>query len=450
MRKYRKWTVGPGMDERGETEAVGSPPGAVLPPGPVPGAEVESRPGHPRPGFRSVLANRRYLLFEASVITATTGYSVYAVSIPWLAFENSGSLLVVGLVLFVELGVYALTFLVAPLVDRIADKRTILVVGFPVQAVAAVILAVAAARGELQLPLLLGLVGVLAVVWDFEWAVFQVAPRLLLTKDELFAAGGISSAFGGGATIGGYAAGAGFILLAGPATSGYLYAGLLLAAVGLASVVPLRGPRSEERSYLGGFREGWAYLTSAEGRPLLQLGVLDAVVGFFSTAPPVLVTVFADRSFPDPGLAYGILFTSFVIGGVAVDLTLGYFNPRRRVGLVLVGGLLGGAVALALVGHAPPSLVGTAAVWVLAGGALGAYSSGKVTFEWGFIPRDRLARVTSNLYTFPGVSGAVGAVVLGFLASRLSGLAVAEIVAGVLGAAVVLAVALPAVRRFSF
>ncbi len=438
------------MELPGELTPPSAPPGAVLPPGPVPGADVEAPPGHPRSGFRSVLANRRYLLFEASVIAATTGYSVYAVSIPWLAFENSRSLLVVGLVLFVELGVYSLTFLAAPVVDRVADKRTILVVGFPVQAGAALTLAVAAARGDLQLPLLLGLVGLLAVVWDFEWAAFQVAPRLLLTKDELFAAGGISSALGGGATIGGYAAGAGFILLAGPATSGYLYAGLLLVAVGLASVVPLRGPRSKERSYLGGFREGWEYLRSAEGRPLLQLGVLDAVVGFISTAPPVLVTVFADRSFPDPGLAYGILFTSFVVGGVAVDLSLGYLNPRGRVGLVLVGGLAAAAAALALVGHAPPSLGGTAAVWVLAGGALGAYSSGKVTFEWGFIPRDRLARVTSNLYTFPGVSGAVGAIVLGLLASSLSGLVVAEVVAGVLGAAVVLALALPAVRRFSF
>lgn len=438
------------MDPAGEVDTVSSPPGAVLPPGPVPAPEVETPPGRSRGGFRSVLANRRYLLFEAAAISATTGYSVYAISIPWLAFESSGSLLVVGLVLFVELGIYAVTFLAAPLVDRIEDKRTILLVGFPIQAVAAVTLAVASARGELSLPLLLGLVGLLAVVWDFTWAAFQVAPRLLLTKDELFAAGGISSALGGGATIGGYAAGAGFILVTGPATGGYLYAGLLLAALGLASLVPLRGPRSREGSYLGGFREGWAYLWSTEGRPLVQLGVLDAVVGFFSAAPPVLVTVFADRSFPHPALAYGVLFTAFVIGGVAVDLTLGYLNPRRRVGLVLVGGLLGAAVALALVGHAPPSLATTAAVWALAGGALGAYSSGKVTFQWGYVPRERMARVVSNLYTFPGVSGAVGAVVLGFLASSLPGVAVAEIVAGVLAAALVLAVALPAVRRFSF
>ena len=113
-----------------------------------------------------------------------------------------------GLVLFVEVGIYALTFLVAPLVDRMPDKRGILLVGFPIQAVAALVLGLSASRGELHLPLLLGIVAVLSVIWDFEWAVFQVAPRILLTKDELFAAQGVSGALGGGASIGGFAAGA--------------------------------------------------------------------------------------------------------------------------------------------------------------------------------------------------------------------------------------------------
>jgi hypothetical protein len=435
-----------GVPERDPRDgsAESAPPAA---PGFALGPEL---PAGATSGFRSVLRNRRYLTYQAGVTAASTGYAVYAISIPWLALENTGSFLVVGLVLFVELGIYAVTFLAAPVVDRVADKRIIFLVGFPIQVVAALAIAVLAARGELHLPLLLGLVGVLAVAWDFEWAVFQVAPRLLLSKDELFAAGGISSAFGGGATIGGYAAGAGFILLTGPAASGFLYAGLLVVALVLISQVPLRGPRSVERSYLGGFREGWEYLVSAEGRPLLQLGVLDAVVGFLASAPAVLVTLFADRSFPDPSFAYAVLFTAEVIGGVAADLTLGYYNPRHRVGLVLVGGLVAATVGFAVMGFAPPSLAATAAVWALAGASLGAYTSSKYTFQWGYVPRDRLARVVSNLYTFPGVSAAAGAVVLGALASGYPVLTVAEIAAAILGVAAAMAIVLPAVRRFSF
>ncbi len=355
-----------------------------------------------------------------------------------------------GLVLFVEVGIYALTFLVAPLVDRMPDKRGILLVGFPIQAVAALVLGLSASRGELHLPLLLGIVAVLSVIWDFEWAVFQVAPRILLTKDELFAAQGVSGALGGGASIGGFAAGAGFILLSGVSGSAFLYAGLLLVATVLASRVPLRGVLPTDPGYFAGFLEGWEYLRSAEGRPLLQLGVLDAVVGFFATAPALMITLFADRSFPDSGLAYGVLFTSFVVGGVAVDLTLGHFNPRKRVGFVLVGGLAVAAVALALAGLAPPALVATAAAWAMAGGALGGYTSGKFTFQWGYVPSDRLARVTGNLYVFPGVSGALGAIVLGDLAGVIPGSSLLLLIAAILGIAVLLALLLPSVRRFAF
>src|SRR5580658_5132693 len=139
---------------------------------PVPALVSEPPPTAPRPalsGYRSVLRNRRFLLFEGSSILASTGYAVYSISIPWIAFLNTGSFFVVGIVLFLELGVYALTFVFAPLVDRAADKRIIFLIGYPIQAVAAVVLAYTASRGELSLGLLLVLVVVLAVAWDFEW-----------------------------------------------------------------------------------------------------------------------------------------------------------------------------------------------------------------------------------------------------------------------------------------
>jgi DHA3 family macrolide efflux protein-like MFS transporter len=398
-----------------------------------------------------VLRNRKFLLYEASAIASTTGYAVYSIAIPWLAYLNSGSFLVVGLVLFLEIGIYSLTFLAAPLVDRAEDKRFVFLIGYPIQAVAAGILAYAAAHGELSLGLLLLLVSVLAVAWDFEWAVFQVAPRLLLPKDELFAGQGLAGALGGGVQVGGYAVGAGLILLSGAAGSGYLYAGLLIVATLLASLVALRGGRSTEREYLAGFLEGWRYLLGTrEGRPLLQLGVLDGVEGFFAAAPPVLITLFAGRVFANPSLAYGVLFTAFVVGGVVMDLLLGHFNPRGRVGAVLVGGLSVSAVALYLTGVFPPSLVLTASAWFVAGLAMGAYYSGKNTFLWGYVPANRLARVTSNLYVFPGVSGAIGAIALGVLATRIVPGSLTTLAALVFAGAALMSVLLPAVRKFAF
>jgi DHA3 family macrolide efflux protein-like MFS transporter len=427
--------------------------GALVAPSRVEGASAAPIPGptsRSGGGYRSVLRNRRFLLYQVSAIFSSTGYAVYAISIPWIAYLNSGSFLVVGLVLFLEIGIYACTFLAAPLVDRAADKRVVFLIGYPIQAVAAVVLAFSAAHGELHLPLLFVLVAVLSVAWDFEWAVFQVAPRLLLPKDELFAGQGLGSALGAGVQVGGYTAGAGLILVSGAVGSGFLYAALLVAATLLAAIVPLRGGPASEHDYLAGFVEGWRYLGTPEGRPLLQLGLLGAISGFFSVAPAVLITLDANRSFSDPGLAYGLLFTSFVIGGVAVDLLLGHFNPRHRVGAVIVGSLSLSALALFLTGVIPPSLPLAAGTWFLAGAGLSAYLAGSGTFLLGYVPENRLARVSSNLYVFRGAAGAAGALVVGVLASELVPRSVALIVALVFGVAALASLLLPAIRTFSF
>ncbi len=436
----------PGTEEVPLTPGSGPDSVPVAPSG-VPTSPLPSgAPG----GYRSVLRNRRFLLYEGSAILSSTGYAVYSISIPWIAFLNSGSFLVVGLVLFLELGVYALTFLIAPLVDRAADKRVIFLIGYPIQAVAAAVLAYTASRGELGLPLLLVLVVVLAVAWDFEWAVFQIAPRTLLTKDELFAGQGLASALGSGVTVGGYAAGAGLILISGAVGSGYLYAGLLVLATLLAALVPLKGERASEPEYKAGFVEGWRYLWTPEGRPLLQLGALGAVSGFFSAAPALLITLDANHSFTNPGLAYGLLFTSFVVGGVVITVLLGHYNPRRRIGAVIVGSLTLTAFALYFTGVFPPSLPLAGAAWFLAGAGVGGYMAGSGTFLWGYVPEQQLARVTSNLYVFRGAAGAVGAVVLGVLAAQLVPSSLATIVALVFGASAVGSLILPAIRTYAF
>jgi hypothetical protein len=81
---------------------------------------------------------------------------------------------------------------------------------------------------------------------------------------------------------------------------------------------------------------------------------------------------------------------------------------------------------------------------------MGAYYSGKNTFLWGYVPANRLARVTSNLYVFPGVSGAIGAIALGVLATRIVPGSLTTLAALVFAGAALMSVLLPAVRKFAF
>jgi hypothetical protein len=372
------------------------------------------------PGFRSVLRNRPYLLWLASANAASVGYSVYAISIVWLTYTVTHSYTVVGVVLFVEYAAYAGTFLLGPFVDRVQNQRTVYLVCYPVQAASAVLLGVAARGGFLTVPLLLGLIVLISTLWDLAWAAYNAAPRLLLTREELFAAGGVAGAIGGANSIAGYAAGGVLILLVGASGGMFLYAGLLATGALLAVGLTIRPGTPSGTRFGESFREGWRATAAGAGRPLLQLASVDAVLAFFTAGTALLVTLVATQRFAGSGGVYGLLFTTYVVGGVAADLALGWANPRSKAGLVMVGSLIASGAAFVAVGALPPVLVFVVLAWLLVGLFVNAYSGAKYTFLRGSVDPRQLGRVTSNLYLFPGISSAAGALVLGTVAGAVS------------------------------
>lgn len=401
-------------------------------------------------GYRDLLRNRNWVLWEVSATTASVGYSVYAISVPWFAYQVSGNFLIVGLVLFVEVGIYSLTFLVGPLVDRARNKRTIYLACYPAQAVAAAVLGLAIERGFLSIPLLLGLIAFISFLWDFAWAANNVAPRLLLNVDQLFRASGLGTLLGGATQLGGYSGGALLVVVVGPSGGLLLYAGLLAAATVL--VLPLSilsSPMSRGR-YLADFREGWQYFSGKAGSALRQLASVELLRGFFTTAPTVLIVVIAARSFVGSPNAYGVLFVTWVVGGIAVALLIGEWNPRRRVGGILIGsaassGLLIGLAVLPGLGLAIGGLV-----WFLFGASETAYLTVLYVYLRGEYPPEAIGKITANLYLFTGVAGSVGAAVVGDLAESSSSTTLGLLVAAgflTLGGLLYL---LPGIRRLVF
>jgi len=367
-------------------------------------------------GYRQILGNRIWLLWEASATAATIGYSVYAIAIPWFTFEFSSSFLVVGLVLFVEVGIYTLTFLVGPLVDRARDKRTVYLVCYPMQAAAALVLGLAIGRGFLSLPLLFGLVGVLSFLWDFTWAANNVAPRLLLSVDQLFRASGLGTLLGGATQLVGYAGGALLIVITGPSGGVFLYAVLLASAALL--VIPLSIPSAPTAParYLEDFRQGWRYFSGKAGGALRKLASAELLRGFLSTAPTVLIVAVAARVFVDRSDAYSWIFVAWVLGGIVIGVTLGEWNPRRRIGTVLVGSALTSGVFVGLAVLSLWGLALDAALWACFGAAETAYLTVFYVYLRGAYPPESIGRITSNLYLFTGVTGSAGVVVVGTLA----------------------------------
>lgn len=401
--------------------------------------------------YGDLLRNRRFVRFEVSAISASLGYSVYAISIPWLALEFSGSLLVVGLVLFAEYGIYALTFLIAPWVDRARNKRTIYLACYPVQAIAATLVAVALTERVLTPPLLLGLVAFVSLLWDFVWASNNIVPRLLLAPDDLFRAQGLGSVLGGVAQVGGYAAGAITLVVVGPAGGMFLYAGLLAAGTAVAATVSLPSPAAVVRpDYWREFREGWRQFSRRAVRSLLPLGSSELLRGFFVAAPPLLITLLAARVLAAGASGYSELYAAWVAGGLGVGLVLGALNPRHRIGTILLGAAVSeGLLVLAAVLLAP-DLLASAALWFGIGAAGSAYLASVSTFLQGTYPPETLGRITANLYVFTGAASAAGALVLGALANTWPAVEFGALVgAGFLGLAGVV-LSQPSIRRLAF
>jgi MFS family permease len=386
----------------------------------------------------------------ASWTAATVGYSVYAISIVWLAYTVSHSFLVVGAALFIELAVYTLVFLAGPIADRIGNQRTIYVACYPVMGVAAALIGVAHLEGFLTVPLLLGLIAVISILWDIAWAAGNAAPGLLLTADEQFAGQAVSGSIGGANTIAGYAAGGVLILVVGPAGGMLLYGALLGVAAVLALPLRIHPHPAPGQTFWESLGAGWQRIWEEPGKPLLQLASVDGIVGFFTAVPALLITLLATTTFRTSAAAYSSLFVSYVVGGTIAGLALGRWNPRSRVGILLVGFVLAVAGVFALVIVVPPILALEVGVLLGVGFLSTAYLDVKYAFFRGRFARGEQGRLISNMYLFPGLASSAGALVLGSLSDSVSAPELAAVAASGFLAAGLVGLVLPGVRRFRF
>ncbi len=401
-------------------------------------------------GYRTVLRNRRFVLYLGMTAADNVGYSLSVVAVVWFAYQSSGSLLGASVVLVVQSAVYAATFLFGPIVDRARDKRTVFAVSYGVQAVSAIGLAWLNADGALTLAPLFFLVAVIAVAQDFSWVGTNVAPRLLLTRDEMFAAQGLSGAISGGNAIVGYAVGGTLLVVAGVQGTLVTYAVLLVAATLLALPLSIPSAARKRQAFARSFRDGWLRLVDGPSRPLLQFAVVDTVRGFWINAPVLLITLLANAVFPDATLSYGALFVAMVVGEVTADLTLGRWNPRHLVGPILLATMFATAVAVAFGVALPPMLLGSVVAWFVVGFLIEAYYDAKYAYLRAAVDPEAIGRVTANLYLFPGILSAVGAAVLGALAEGVSPAVLGLIVAAGFVVAGILGIALPAFREMRY
>ena len=402
-------------------------------------------------GYLALFRNRRLALGLSSSGLAWGGYAVYEISVLLLSYQISHSLAIAGVVLLVEFGAYSITFIAGPTVDRASNLRTVLLLGYGLQALFAFVIGLTLQSGHLSVPVLLVLVAGISLVWDFTWTADNALIPRLVSDGELFRANALFNAISGGNTVAGFGVGAALLLFVGPGGGMFVYAALNLAAAVIVIPLSLPAVRTATTGFLQDFWDGWKELGTGEGHPLLQLAVFSSAQGFFTGAGPLLITLLTQKEFVNPTFSYALLFTAFTVGGVTGGLILGYLNPRNRVSWVMFGcTAVEGLLILAAV-HAAPAIFPSLILWFLTGVMAAGFYQSYLSYLQAKVPKDRFGRVLTNLYLFRGIPTALGAVTVGALASLWGAPMLGWVIALTYGLCAVLGPALlPGIRRLAF
>src|SRR2546423_4334052 len=367
----------------------------------------------PALGPRELLRNRTFLPFQARGTLSNVSYTLYIGTILWLTYRLSGGIFLSGVMIGVQTLVFTLTFLISPLVDRLYDKRWVFVLCYPVQTALALVLALTYAGGVLTIPILVAIVTLLSVLWDFTEAADETTTRLLFGKDNLFVISGLGSAIGGGVNIAMYFVGGVAIARFGVVGGSYLLAALLTVATLLAIPLSLPPPDIARQTWWSGFREGWTHFRGEQGRPLRHLSLQQFVVGFFVTGPTLLMTLYVGRLFAASQATYAGLYVAYLLRGLIIGPFLGRLNPKGYIGPVVIGAIFVMGVALLGAEVAVASLSLSLVVWFAVGATNTARVQGTWTYVQGRFEPTVLARVTMNVYLFTGVASPHRQVALG-------------------------------------
>lgn len=358
----------------------------------------------------SLLHNSRFILYNSKNSFVNTGYNLYQITIPLFSFIYSHSVVFTGIILFVEYGIYALTFLAGPIVDKVEDRRYVMLLSEIVIGTSALILALFIQAGSLNEYILITLVGLMAIGHDIMWAADWTVIPIIVDKEDLARANGYSNAIGNASSVAGFVLGGFLIIVFNPFFSMVFYSLCLFAASFLTMFIPVVLEK-EKRRMRDGLVSGWSYVLKGNSN-LLIFSIITSVFAFFSLLPVLGITdIFASSS----NLYYSLMFSLFYVGAVLSGFAIGKYFPSGFLGkaifssLLMIGFLL---VVVILLSSLP--LMDTV-FWFL----LGFFSSSYYTIYRIYLkivtPKEIIGRTASNLYTFRGVATALGSIVFPIL-----------------------------------
>ncbi len=360
--------------------------------------------------MKSLLHNKNYLLYNTKNSFVDIGYNIYQITIPAYSFIYSHSIIFTGIILFVEYGIYALTFLVGPMVDKVEDRRYLILVSLVLIGISALLLSFLINTGKLDEVILIVLVGIMAVGHDILWTADWTVIPIVVEKDDIARATGYSSAIENASSVFGLILGGILIIYLNATFSMLTYAFLIFGSAFIILFLPLK-LRADEKEESEGMVRGWKYVL--KDRPeLLRLAIILSFISYFSLLPVIGITdIFASSS----SFYYSVTFSAFYIGAILSGIVIGKYFPKMPTGkTIFASGFLIGVLLIGIIALVNTPNVDTV-LWLILGFFFSAYYTLYGIYLKITTPKGIIGRTASNLYIFRGISTAIGAITLPIL-----------------------------------
>lgn len=393
----------------------------------------------------SLRKNKFFFIYILDISFSNFGYTLYMITIPAYSFLLGRGIIFTGITLFVEYGIFTLTFLFGSIVDRMKDKRHLIVgskIGLFITAFVMGLFILSKSSNQV---IFLLLVAILAVLWDIIWAADYTVIPLIVSQEEIGRANGYVHAMGSSHVAAGLAVGGFLFIFIGPYGSIILYSVCMLLSGILSSFIPLIVEKGSKR-HSEGFFYGWKYVFTGN-RTLLMLSLVLVVFAFFSIVPVEGITdIFVSSS----TFWYTVMFSSYYIGSIIAGITLGSFFPKRNTGKVLIASLSVSGLLMFLSVNLHFYYLPDMAMWLLLGFNFRMYTTLYSSYLQSTTEKELIGRTASNLYLFRGLSAAVGAIYLPFFISEYGLLNSFEYFGVfIIAAALVIAIFAPSIRNMS-
>lgn len=311
--------------------------------------------------FRRVLSNRSFSLLWIGQMVSQSGDYIFDVVALWLVTQLADPILKVGLTTAtillpaVVIGPFAGVF-----VDKF-NRRDLILVSNIFQAITVAAIAVLYAIGNLNFPVLLGLLFALNTGAQFVRPSITAVIPSLMVKEDLAAANGLFSISTSLNQIAGYGIGGLLVLLLGIEVPIYYDAlSFVFAALSVffiarsvmeipvapTSAIAIEGARPD--SFKDKFLEGIRYVRSS--RLLIEVISLALVLNFFGGGIQALISVYAKYVVHGDAGTYGEMLAALSLGIVVGSVIVGKIESRKYVGKLLFLGVFGTAGSVVLIG----------------------------------------------------------------------------------------------------